>query len=124
MLATNVGNMYTPSLYGGLISYLCSGNEVVIQSSFSLVITTVIEVVFAESLENLPGKRLGLFSYGSGLVASFYSVVVSDDFGPDSPLASLKRSIKDVPSRLDARTKVPPSEFETVMKLRESVHNQ
>jgi hydroxymethylglutaryl-CoA synthase len=25
MLATNVGNMYTPSLYGGLISYLCSG---------------------------------------------------------------------------------------------------
>jgi len=101
MLATNVGNMYTPSLYGGLISYLCS-----------------------ESLENLPGQRLGLFSYGSGLVASFYSIVVSDNSGPDSPLASLKRSIKDVPSRLGARTKVPPSEFETVMKLRESVHNQ
>ena len=27
MLATNVGNMYTPSLYGGLISYLCSGKK-------------------------------------------------------------------------------------------------
>ena len=37
MLATNVGNMYTPSLYGGLISYLCSGNEIAIQSSFSFV---------------------------------------------------------------------------------------
>lgn len=101
MLATNVGNMYTPSLYGGLISYLCS-----------------------ESLENLPGRRLGLFSYGSGLVASFYSIVVSDDSGPDSPLAALKKSLKDVQSRLDVRTKVHPSEFEKGMKLRESVHNQ
>ena len=38
MLATNVGNMYTPSLYGGLISYLCSGKKkVFLRSSFSLV---------------------------------------------------------------------------------------
>lgn len=57
-------------------------------------------------------------------MASFYSIVVSDDCGPDSPLASLKRSIKDVPNRLDIRTKVHPSEFEKVMKLRESVHNK
>ena len=81
-------------------------------------------ILLAESLENLPGRRLGLFSYGSGLVASFYSIVVSDDSGPDSPLAALKKSLKDVPSRLDVRTKVHPSEFEKGMKLRESVHNQ
>ena len=78
----------------------------------------------AESLENLKGQRFGLFSYGSGLVASFYSIVVSDDSGPDSPLAALKRSIKDVPERLGVRTKADPSEFERVMKLRESVHNK
>ena len=57
-------------------------------------------------------------------MASFYSIVVSDDCGPDSPLASLKRSIKDVPNRLDVRRKVRPSDFEEVMKLRESVHNK
>jgi hydroxymethylglutaryl-CoA synthase len=74
-----------------------------------------------EPLERLPGRRLGLFSYGSGFVSSFYSIVVSGDSSPDSPLASLKRSIADVPARMDARRKVDPADYDRVMKLRESV---
>lgn len=50
-----VGNVYTASLYLGLISLLDHG-------------------------QNLGGKRLGLFSYGSGCVAEFFSGVVSDGY--------------------------------------------
>ena len=31
MVATNVGNMYTPSVYGGLVSYLVSGYKLFIE---------------------------------------------------------------------------------------------
>ena len=53
--ASQVGNMYTGSVFGSLISLLCS-----------------------EPGEDLVGKRLGVFSYGSGLASSFYSIVVAD----------------------------------------------
>ena len=33
MVATNVGNMYTPSVYGGLVSYLVSGYKLFINQS-------------------------------------------------------------------------------------------
>ena len=49
--ATNIGNMYTPSLYGGLISHL---------------------VVNSASV--LAGQRVALFSYGSGLASTFFSI--------------------------------------------------
>eukprot|EP00094_Tigriopus_californicus_P009588 TCALIF_09243-PA protein Name:"Similar to HMGCS-1 Hydroxymethylglutaryl-CoA synthase 1 (Blattella germanica)" AED:0.33 eAED:0.33 QI:0/0/0/1/0.5/0.66/3/0/307 len=100
-VATNVGNMYTPSLYGGLVSYLCS-----------------------ISPEELAGKRVGLFSYGSGLVSSFFSLRISSDIAPMSPLSMLKRSLNDVQSRLESRTKIPPADFEAIMQLRESVHHK
>lgn len=100
-VATNVGNMYTPSLYGGLVSYLCS-----------------------ISPEELAGKRVGLFSYGSGLVSSFFSLRISSDIAPMSPLSMLKRSLNDVQSRLESRTKIPPPDFEAIMQLRESVHHK
>eukprot|EP00095_Tigriopus_kingsejongensis_P001087 maker-scaffold193_size270907-snap-gene-0.13 protein:Tk01087 transcript:maker-scaffold193_size270907-snap-gene-0.13-mRNA-1 annotation:"hydroxymethylglutaryl- synthase 1" len=100
-VATNVGNMYTPSLYGGLVSYLCS-----------------------VAPEDLAGKRVALFSYGSGFVSSFFSLRISSDTSPMSPLSMLKRSLNDVQSRLESRTKVPPANFETIMHLRESVHHK
>lgn len=54
-LAKQVGNMYTPSLYGGLVSYLLS-----------------------KEIQELFGARLGLFSYGSGLASSFFSIRITD----------------------------------------------
>ena len=97
LVATNVGNMYTPSLYGGLVSYISS-----------------------TPLESLANTRLALFSYGSGLVSSFYTIRVTSDASPMSPLGQLKRSLGDVKARLDSRTKVAPEEFDRVMSLREA----
>lgn len=51
-----LGNMYTASLYGALAS--------------------VIESVEPETLK---GKRIGMFSYGSGLAASFFAIKVRGD---------------------------------------------
>ena len=101
MLATNVGNMYTPSLYGGLISYIQG----------------------AESTEKLAGTRVACFSYGSGLVSAFFSLRVSSDASPMSPLSMLRRTLSDVQSRLESRTKATPEDFSRTLDLREKVHH-
>ncbi len=101
MLATNVGNMYTPSLYGSLISY----------------------VTDAPTPSDLAGRRAGCFSYGSGLVASFYSLSFSGDASAGSPLAKLRQSLGDVRDRMEARTKVSPPDFAAAMQLREDTHH-
>ena len=79
LLATNIGNMYTPSLYASLVSYLCEEPDV-------------------------SGKNVALFSYGSGLVSSFFSLKVK----PGPGLEKLLCSLKDVKTRLQARKKVSP----------------
>ena len=94
LIATNVGNMYTPSLYGGLVSFLVTTPQ-----------------------DQLPGKKLGLFSYGSGLVSSFFSIRVKND------VSLICSSLSDVRSRLDARRKVDPSDFSAAMKVREETHH-
>jgi hydroxymethylglutaryl-CoA synthase len=82
LLATSVGNMYTPSLYASLVSYLCQ------------------EPV-------LPDRKLALFSYGSGLASSFFSLQVRGGSGLDK----MVKGLKDVQTRLDARTKSSPGIF-------------
>ena len=51
-----MGNIYTGSLYNGLLT-----------------------LIFDESI-NLTGKRVMLFSYGSGCAASMFYVTVKDDY--------------------------------------------
>ena len=75
LVATNIGNMYTPSLYGGLISYLVSGPA-----------------------ESLAGQHVALFSYGSGLASSFFSLRVSEEV---ASVTSVLKCLDDVKSRLD-----------------------
>lgn len=99
-ISRNVGNMYTPSLYGCLASLL-----------------------FSESLDELAGKRVMLFSYGSGLASAMFSFRISDDFGPSSPLNTLVTSLKDIPARLASRKEVEPAEFLETLKIREHTHN-
>lgn len=53
LASKKIGNMYTASLYGSLASLLDS-----------------------TSSEDLEGKRIGMYSYGSGLAASFFSLRV------------------------------------------------
>lgn len=100
-VATNVGNMYTPSLYGGLVSYMISA-----------------------PLEDIAGRKVALFSYGSGLASSFFSLRISNEFGPDSSLARFVGLLSDVDSRLEARHKVTPEEFVNTLHIRElAIHS-
>lgn len=64
-----------------------------------------------------------LFSYGSGLASAMYSLRVSSDPSPHSPLATVAAGSTDLLARLKARTTVSPPEFEKTMKLREETHH-
>ncbi|PVU90672.1 hypothetical protein BB561_004784 [Smittium simulii] len=93
LAARNIGNMYTGSVFFGLASLISS-----VPSS------------------ELQGKRIALFSYGSGCAASIYSFKVVGDV---SDIASKL----DLVARLNDRICVTPSQFENIMSLRESTHN-
>ncbi len=88
-----VGNMYTPSLYGSLASLLAS-----------------------QPCEALANARILMFSYGSGLAASMYALRASAD---PARLGRLTDSLADLPARLEARTRVDPAAFASMMQLRE-----
>lgn len=83
-LAANCGNMYCASVWSGLLSLL-----------------THVEP------KELEGKRIGLFSYGSGLASSFTSFRVN---------GSVENIVKtlDLPARLAARRAVPPETYDQV----------
>ena len=83
-VATLCGNMYCGSVWGGLAS--------------------LVAYVPASSLE---GKRVGLFSYGSGLAASFTSFKVVGNTEKISKTLNL-------PARLEARRKVAPETYDAV----------
>ncbi|CAK1584741.1 unnamed protein product [Parnassius mnemosyne] len=94
-IARNVGNMYTSSLYGGLVSYLVS-----------------------KSPEQLIGKKFALFSYGSGLASTMYSINICKDMSAGSKLERLIKSLNDTVSMLDKRQCVQPSVFTDLMDVR------
>ena len=94
-MSTNVGNMYTASLYGGLASYICS-----------------------KPSEELVGNRVALFSYGSGLISSFFSLKVRRE-----NLDLITTALSDLNKTLDCRKKVEPSEFSKIMQLRQDTHH-
>lgn len=81
-VATLCGNMYCGSVWGGLAS--------------------LISLVDNKTLE---GKRIGLFSYGSGLAASFMS------FRINGSVESIS-NVLDLPSRLEARRSVSPETYD------------
>ncbi|KAJ3041263.1 hypothetical protein HDV00_009656 [Rhizophlyctis rosea] len=93
LAAKNLGNTYTGSVYGGLAS--------------------LVSEIPSEQLQN---KRIVLFSYGSGLAASMFSLTVR---GPTDALA---RNI-NLKNRLAQRTEIEPAEFDEIMNLREKTHN-
>uniref|UniRef100_A0A2I3MPQ2 Hydroxymethylglutaryl-CoA synthase n=1 Tax=Papio anubis TaxID=9555 RepID=A0A2I3MPQ2_PAPAN len=100
-LSTHNGNMYTSSLYGCLASLLSH-----------------------HSAQELAGSRIGAFSYGSGLAASFFSFRVSQDASPGSPLDKLVSSTSDLPKRLASRKCMSPEEFTEIMNQREQFYHK
>lgn len=99
LLANQVGNMYTPSVYGGLASYLLSASP-----------------------SELVGHRIVLFSYGSGLASAMFSIKITQDLGPK--LNKLLENLSNITKNLQNRVKVSPEEFDKTMKLREETHNR
>lgn len=95
-IATNVGNMYTPSVYGGLVSYMIS-----------------------QPIHQLAGHKIALFSYGSGMASSFYTIKISENYDESSALFKFSQVLADVQTRLDSRQKVDPEEFVKTLTLRE-----
>ena len=81
---TMCGNMYCASVYGSLVALLSNVPS-----------------------EALMGKRVGIFSYGSGLASSFFSMKVVGDISPMVKQLNLHE-------RLEARRTVPPETYDEV----------
>jgi hydroxymethylglutaryl-CoA synthase len=89
-LPNEVGNIYTGSLYLALASML------------------------ATSGADLGGRRVGLFSYGSGCCAEFFSGVVE-------PAAQARVRALDLPGMLAARRALSLGEYEQAMGARDGL---
>lgn len=100
LLATEVGNMYTASLYSCLVSYLIS-----------------------KPVEEIAGQNLLLFSYGSGLAATMYSISISTNAARGSPLHRCVSSVAHVKDALAKRIKIEPEEFTKIMEHKEKTHH-
>ena len=84
---TMCGNMYCASVYGSLVALLSN--------------------VPSEGFE---GRRIGIFSYGSGLASSFFSMKVAGDISPMVKHLNLHE-------RLDARKTVRPEVYDEVSRI-------
>ncbi|KAG5437698.1 hypothetical protein PCANB_000735 [Pneumocystis canis] len=91
-VSTNVGNMYTASLYGCLVSLLSN-----------------------VSSSELIGKRIGAYSYGSGLTATFFSLTICGD------VSYIVKNL-DLKTKLANRRILSPLEFENMISLREQAY--
>lgn len=96
LIANQVGNMYTPSVYSGLVSLLVS-----------------------KPIDELAGNKIGVFSYGSGLCSSMYSLTVSRDTRDGSSLSKIVGGLSYVKSQLAARHRVSPADYTKVLAARE-----
>lgn len=96
LIANQVGNMYTPSVYAGLISLLVS-----------------------KPINELAGNKIGIFSYGSGLCSSMYSLTVTRDTREGSDLSKLVTALSYVKSQLERRHRVSPEDYTRVLASRE-----
>lgn len=95
-IASQIGNMYTPSVYGGLVSFLIN-----------------------KDISQLAGNKICLFSYGSGLASSMFSITVSNDYSEDSPLHKLIKSLSYIKPLLSERICVVPEKFSAILDLRQ-----
>ncbi|HEU4538726.1 MAG TPA: hydroxymethylglutaryl-CoA synthase [Polyangiaceae bacterium] len=93
LLPSQAGNLYTGSLYLALASTL------------------------ACSPRPLDGARVGLFSYGSGSCAEFFS-------GTVNPGAQARVRSLGLPAMLDARRALSVAEYEEAMWARDAAHDE
>ncbi|XP_015181084.1 PREDICTED: hydroxymethylglutaryl-CoA synthase 1 [Polistes dominula] len=95
-LANQVGNMYTASVYSGLVSLLIS-----------------------KPINELAGNKVAVFSYGSGLCSSMYSLTITKDIQNESKLMKIISMLDYVKLQLEERQKIAPEDFTSILELRE-----
>ncbi|ORX53236.1 hydroxymethylglutaryl-CoA synthase [Hesseltinella vesiculosa] len=88
-----IGNMYTAAVWSGLAS-----------------------LVSEVASSDLQGKRVLLYSYGSGLAASMISLRINSDTSSIQQVLNLRE-------RLAQRTFAKPEDFAQAMQVRETTHN-
>ncbi|KAH0949471.1 hypothetical protein HN011_004148 [Eciton burchellii] len=96
LIANQVGNMYTPSVYSGLVSLLVS-----------------------KPISELAGSKIGIFSYGSGICSSMYSLTVTKNAQDGSALSKIISALSYVKSQLEKRQRVSPEDYTKILTLRE-----
>lgn len=67
---------------------------------------------------------MGLFSYGSGLSSTMYSLCISSNTSPGSPLNRLVANLSHIRPLLDQRQRIAPEDFARVMEIREQNHHK
>ncbi|XP_031284154.1 hydroxymethylglutaryl-CoA synthase [Pistacia vera] len=93
LIPKQIGNTYTASLYSALASLIHNKHT------------------------ELAGKRVVLFSYGSGLTATMFSLKLNEGQNPFS-LSNIA-SVMNVAAKLKSRTEFPPEKFVEVLKVNE-----
>ncbi|KAM7258520.1 hypothetical protein ACFE04_014261 [Oxalis oulophora] len=93
LLPKQLGNMYTASLYAAFASLLHNKND------------------------QLAGKRVVMFSYGSGLTATMFSLKLQEGQSPFS-LSNIA-TVMNIDEKLKARHEVGPEKFIETLKLME-----
>ncbi|EFA85730.1 3-hydroxy-3-methylglutaryl-coenzyme A synthase 2 [Heterostelium album PN500] len=93
-LSKELGNCYAGSVYGGILSLLSNVNSLV-------------------------GKRVLVFSYGSGLAATFFSFKGVSTNNPMFPSTENIGKQSNINQRLTNRIKISPPEFTTLLSYRE-----
>ena len=107
LFSNSIGNMYTPSLYGSLASYLISKPE-----------------------NELHRSRIILFSYGSGVASSMFSLIVNNE--PLTAIESknkftLTKIIKNLTEKkinLDKRVEIDPIQYDNYLHVREKTNKK
>ncbi|XP_031833610.1 hydroxymethylglutaryl-CoA synthase [Nomia melanderi] len=96
LISNQVGNMYTPSVYTGLASLLIT-----------------------RPINELAGCKVGLFSYGSGLCSTMYSITIAKDSAGKSKLLEMITALSYIKNQLNARQKVSPADYTKILEWRE-----
>ncbi|KOC64696.1 Hydroxymethylglutaryl-CoA synthase 1 [Habropoda laboriosa] len=96
LIANQVGNMYTPSVYSGLASLLIS-----------------------KPMTELAGAKVGIFSYGSGFCSTMYSLTITENSKEGSDLMKIISSVSYIKQELDARQKISPADYTKILEWRE-----
>eukprot|EP00164_Ancoracysta_twista_P000386 GFYU01000527.1.p2 GENE.GFYU01000527.1~~GFYU01000527.1.p2 ORF type:complete len:464 (+),score=177.94 GFYU01000527.1:117-1508(+) len=92
-VSKQMGNIYTGSVYGSLIS------------------------VISNKAHDLVGKRVLVFSYGSGFASCMYTIKVR------APVTSIAEKA-NILARLESRTQVSPPDFEACLTQKEKIYGK